>query len=296
MNRFPSLLKRIPRAPQWLYWRFRNNVVPIPRTLQLWWISRHNTAPITGDAGPVVSLTTYGARIRKVYLVIESIARGTLLPSRMILWLDDERLFNNLPASINRLVKRGLEVKLCSNYGPHTKYYPYVATEDCFDAALVTADDDQIYSEGWLAGLAAAFQERPNVVNCYRCHTIAFEGNSIGSYRQWGKADVKGPSFRQLALGFSGVLYPPSFLRVLKNAGAAFKSCCPTADDLWLHVQALRAGYKVRQIGSRGSVPLAIPGTEGMGLWKGNISGGNDRQIAATYTADDVRKLLAVQD
>jgi hypothetical protein len=296
MNRFFSLLQRIPRAPRWLYCRFQSNILGIPFAIRLWWISHHRTAPITDPKGPVVSLTTHGARSRKVYLVIESIARGTLLPSRIILWIDDENLFKNLPESISRLVQRGLEVKLCPNYGPHTKYYPYVATEDAFDVALVTADDDQLYPENWLEGLVAAFREKPNVVNCYQCHAISFEGNSIGRYRLWGKSDAKGPSFRQIALGFCGVLYPPAFLSVLKNAGTAFKNCCPTADDLWLHVQALRAGYKVRQIPGRTAIPLSIPGTEGMGLWKDNISGGNDRQIAATYTGNDVRKLLAIQD
>lgn len=295
MNRFFWALQRIPRVPRWLYWRFRENVAPIPSVIRLWWISHHSTAPITDPKGPVVSLTTYGARSRKVYLVIESIATGTLLPSRIILWLDDEKLFKNLPVSIRRLVQRGLEVKLCANYGPHTKYYPYVAAESAFDVALVTADDDHIYPENWLGGLVAAFQEMPNVVNCYRCYVISLAGNSIGSYRLWGKSDTTRPSFRHLALGVCGVLYPPAFLKVLKNAGTAFKNCCPTADDLWLHVQALRAGYKVRQIRSRAGFPLSIPGTEGIGLWKVNIYGGNDRQIATTYTADDVRKLLAVQ-
>ena len=268
----------------------------MPFATRLWWSSRRSTAPIIGPTGPVVSLTTYGPRSRKVYLVIESIARGTLLPRRIILWIDDETLFNNLPASIRRLTQRGLEVRLCPNYGPHTKYYPYIATESSFDAALVTADDDQLYPSNWLEGLAAAFREKPDVVNCYRCHAISFEGDAIGRYRLWRQSDVIGPSFRQLALGFSGVVYPPAFLKVLKDAGTAFRNCCPTADDLWLHVQALRAGYKVRQIPGRAVIPLAIPGTEGMGLWRDNYSGGNDRQIAATYTGEDVRKLLALQD
>jgi hypothetical protein len=163
--------------------------------------------------------------------------------------------------------------------------------------ALVTADDDHIYPENWLGGLVAAFHEMPNVISCYRCRVLSFEGKSIRSYRLWRKTHSTGPSFRQLPLGVCGVLYPPAFLKVLKNAGAAFKNCCPTSDDLWMHVQALRAGYKVRQIRSRAAFPVSIPGTERIGLWKINIiSGGNDRQVAATYTADDVRKLLAMQD
>jgi hypothetical protein len=296
MNRLFSFLRRLHRLPDWLYWRVRNNIVPIPRAIRLAWHNRRKTTPIANLGGPVVSLTTYGARIRTVYLVIESIAMGTLLPSRVILWVDDENLFNHLPRTIRRLMHRGLEVKLCPNYGPHTKYYPYIATEDRFDVALVTADDDQLYPKQWLEGLAAAFRDEPAVVNCYQCRAISVQGNSVSPYRQWQETNAKDASFRQVALGVWGVIYPPAFLRVLKNTGAAFKNCCPTADDLWLHVQALRAGYKVRQITAGPAVPLAIPGTEGMGLWRSNYSGGNDRQIAATYTRDDISKLLAFQD
>ena len=39
----------------------------------------------------VVTMTTHGARLRDVHVALESIARGTVLPARVILWLDEER-------------------------------------------------------------------------------------------------------------------------------------------------------------------------------------------------------------
>lgn len=72
--------------------------------------------------GPVVSLTTHGKRIDSVYLTLESIARRSVLPSRIILWLDDLATFRNRPSSLRRLKDRGVEVQLAANYGPHTKY------------------------------------------------------------------------------------------------------------------------------------------------------------------------------
>jgi hypothetical protein len=92
-----------------------------------------------------------------------------------------------------------------------------------------------------------------------------------------------------------GVIYPPSFLAVLKRAGAAFKDCCPQGDDLWLHVQALRAGLKVRQI--LPSLPYfsfqGVPGSQQSALSYENVTygDGNDRQVRATYTEADVRLL-----
>ena len=62
------------------------------------------------------------------------------------------------------------------------------------------------------------------------------------------------------------------------------------------HVQAVRAGYKIRQIRPQALLPLSIPGAEGMGLWKTNILGGNDKQIANIYTVEDARTLFVMQE
>jgi hypothetical protein len=40
---------------------------------------------VIAPGGPVVSVTTYGERLSTVHLVLESIAAGSVLPSRLIL-------------------------------------------------------------------------------------------------------------------------------------------------------------------------------------------------------------------
>ena len=54
------------------------------------------------DEPLVVSLTTFGQRIFDVHLVVESIMQQTVLPNRIILWLDETE-FNesSLPLSLN---------------------------------------------------------------------------------------------------------------------------------------------------------------------------------------------------
>ena len=49
------------------------------------------------------------------------------------------------PESLRRLERRGLEVRLTQNYGPHTKYYPSLADAIADGLPLVTADDDILY-------------------------------------------------------------------------------------------------------------------------------------------------------
>ena len=112
-----------------------------------------STAPVVAHGGPVVSITTYGTRLNTVYLVLESIASGSVLPSRLILWVNDLEVFSAPPPPLQRLVRRGLEIRLTEDYGPHKKYYPYLASAASFDRPLVTADDDVFYSRWWLTDL-----------------------------------------------------------------------------------------------------------------------------------------------
>jgi hypothetical protein len=291
MGWFLLLSRRVTRIPHRLYWEVRIWILTLPR---LWWINRYGHASILEAGGPVVSLTSYGIRVRTVYLTIESIARGYKRPSRIILWVEDDSSFRNPPAPLRRLVRRGLEIRLCTSYGPHTKYFPYVETQDHFHVPLVTADDDQLYPRDWLKTLAEGYGTFPTAINCHWALAIGLQ-DKLAKYTSWGRCGSTEPNFRQIALGVSGVIYPPAFLRILKAAGSAFQSCCPKADDLWLHVQALRAGYKIRQLRSEPLQCLQVPGSQGIALGKENKDdGGNDRQVEATYTAEDINRMLEV--
>jgi hypothetical protein len=256
--------------------------------------NRTENKPMIAHGGPVVSLTTYGKRINSVYLAIESIAEGSLLPSRAILWLDDEAGFKNRPESLRRLENRGLEIFLTENYGPHKKYYPYVKTTDSFSTPLVTADDDCLYPRNWLHRLAESFNENPSVVSCYRAHVIKLQGKAIAPYGDWTPCRSSQPRFYHFATGCSGCIYAPNLLRVFKAGGEGFRTVCPRNDDFWLHVQALRAGFRVRQIGRR---PLAfpiVPDTQDCGLFLSNVGlSHNDHHIKATYGLSDIEKLIS---
>lgn len=254
-------------------------------------ISRKRVA--TGEPGVVVSLTTYGRRVGAVHLAIESIARGKTKPSRLILWLDDAALFANLPGPLLRLERRGLEIRLCKNYGPHKKYYPYVESQKVFPHPLATADDDVIYPRSWLAGLLDAHQQFPHCVNCYRARVMTMRDGKIAPYREWPLCESIRPSFQTVATGVSGVIYPPALLAALKRAGTDFEARCPRADDLWLHVQAIRAGFQIRQIQPEAIHFPLIPGTQVTSLYAENCAeeDGNDRQLAVTYESSDLALL-----
>lgn len=242
---------------------------------------------ITGDVPVTVSLTSYGVRTRFVHLAIESIASGEVLPQRIILWLDEREQIERPGRSLERLKRRGLEIRATENYGPHKKYFPYVMSQEDHQVPLVTSDDDVIYPRDWLTTIWNASTEHPDQVIANRTRRIRVDSNGLCPYSAWDLAQKGSSSVSNFATGVGGVLYPPPMLNDLRRDGDAFLTVCPRADDVWLHVHALRSGRKVHQTTPDFRI-VPLRGT-GPGLFEENVDeSGNDRQIAATYTINDV--------
>jgi hypothetical protein len=257
--------------------------------------NRSSRTPVTSpQSGVVVSLTSYGHRLNTVHLTLESIAAGSVLPSRLILWVDTEEAFSNPSTQLKRLIERGLELRMSHNFGPHTKYYPYLLTTESFACPLVTADDDQLYSRWWLEGLVRSYGQNPASISCYRAHRIQMSEGRMSAYESWKPCRSTTSSYLHFATGVSGVIYPPSFLKHLKAAGSEFLTLCPKQDDAWLHVQALRAHMPIRQIYSRPLRFPIIPGSQSDGLFHTNVLlEQNDLQLSRTYCPSDLAELRA---
>lgn len=258
-------------------------------------IANGATQRIVDPNSPVdISLTTYGTRISTVHLTIESIAAGKLLPRRITLWLDDVDAFNDLPERLNHLIQRGLQIKLCRNYGPHTKYYPEILQSQ-FDAPLVTSDDDILYPQNWLLDLVKAHEKQPGLIHCHRAWRITLIGNTIAPYNTWQPCYSTKPSFLTFATGVSGVIYPPSFLKSLAERGEEFMRLCPKADDVWLHANAVRQNIRISQVSNYPMHFPPIEGSQDVGLVHYNVgNAGNDPQIRETYTAIELQKLMGL--
>jgi hypothetical protein len=253
-----------------------------------------STAPITGSAPVVVCMTTHGKRIENAFYAIESIAAGSVRPERVMLWVDDLADVADAPDTLRRLVARGLEIGISPNYGPHTKYYPYVASVAEHQTPLVTADDDIMYPTHWLAALLAAAPAQDILeVVCHRARTIRIVDGQVGPYVDWAITDHSRPSHLTFATGVGGVRYPTALLNILHEAGDEFMGLCPRADDVWLHAIALRNGYRARQLRPTPYPLVVLPYDKDVALWPTNInSGGNDQATAATYTPEDVKILV----
>lgn len=272
--------------------RKKNRFLAFIETWRMRWRNHLTSSPLTDANGPVVSLTTYGARIKTVHLTLESIGRGTVKPSRLILWISHEdKPLSDIP-SLRRLVQRGLEIRFCENWGPHKKYFPYVSMAPNFDRPLVTADDDVLYPEWWLDRLAQAHAAHPEFIHCYRAHRIAVSNGAIASYRTWLPCSSDKPTFLSFATGVSGVIYPESFQRIAQAAGTQFTEYCPQADDVWLHYLAVTSNHEIRQIQPNPVHFVEIRGARASALHFSNVKGGgNDVQILKTYSPEAIAKL-----
>lgn len=254
--------------------------------------NRFSRTPVVGDGAAMVSLTSYGTRLDVVAYTIESIAAGQVRPRRFVLWIQEPDLYEARSASLRRLERRGLEVRLTDMLGPHTKYFPSLPLALADQLPLITADDDTIYPRSWLAGLLVAGRDHPDAVNCYRASVVALRQGVIAPYASWPRCNDAAPSPTHFATGVSGIRYPLTMLAALADKGTEFVDRCPRADDIWLHWVALRSGIPVRQISARARHFPYLPGTQETTLVKENVGqGANDRYIAGLYEPRDVAVL-----
>ena len=253
--------------------------------------------PQLGEAGEdktVISLTSHGKRLSTSVYCIASLLVGTRrFP--VILWLDEEDYNGRWPKGLHRLQERGLIIR-CSDgkYGPHTKYFGTFREMARTGTRVITVDDDMMYPRWFAEKLVNAADADPRCVVAYRAHTITLDENGMRPYKEWRATKSTTPSHRHFATGVSGVAYPPSMVDYVAQQGTAFEDKALRADDVWLNHCALRSDHQVRQVYPHPREFSVIPASQREALVHHNHwRGGNDAQIAKTYTDEDVEKLQA---
>ena len=194
----------------------------------------------------------------------------TLKPKRVILWLAKEQFpAGKLPESVQRLTTRGLEICYCEDLKSHKKYFE--AMKQFPQEIIVTADDDILYPENHLEKLWKTHLEFPQDVICQWSHRIAFdEQGEFLPYNDWPDNGREVPSLATLAVGCSGILYPPG--AVVKEAfdQEKLQKYALAADDLWLKCMELLAGIKTVNCNQTILVYYNVLSTRKSGLWVSN--------------------------
>lgn len=222
----------------------------------------------------IVSLTTFPARIRFVWITIASIMNQTYRAGRIILWLAEDQFPNgelDLPKSLIRLKKRGLEICFCDDLKPHKKYYYSMKNNP--EKCVVTIDDDVLYPEKHLEQLWQTHLKHSTEICCQYAHKITYDVHGrIENYENWQSCygESTEPTLQILPVGCGGVLYPPHVLDENIYNVKDIKELCPMMDDLWLKSMSVLKGTKAVLCSEGSLIYFDIVGTRESGLQHSN--------------------------
>ena len=193
----------------------------------------------------IVSLTSYGLRLKYVSKTIFSILNGTFKDIHIVLTIakkDKQYIPNDLMLLITSNIIELLEVD--NDLGPHTKYF--YTMKKYKNIPIITIDDDGIYDPKLVESLYKKYLENKNCICARRVHRILFNNKDILNYQKWifDYNKEKKPSMQLLATGVGGVLYPANILDISdKNLEEINK--CFYADDIYLKVLEIRKNISV---------------------------------------------------
>ena len=249
----------------------------------------------------VVSLTTFGTRINDVYLTIESIMQGSLLPNRIVLWLaEDEFKDRPLPLMLQKQQKRGLQIEYCKDLRSYKKLIP--ALKQYPLATIITIDDDVIYDFDMLERFLNVHRENPQAVCASRVRKICFDKDGrINSYLTW-KVDNESSSSKLLfPIGVGGVLYPPHCLSDEVDNEGVFMDICRFADDVWFFSMARLNGTTTARVPSRDPQGyfFELPSSSYNALATENINPNNcrnDLQIQSVFGKYNILQYLSADN
>lgn len=231
----------------------------------------------------VVSLTSYGKRLNIVRLAILSMMNQTVMPNRIVLWLDKDTDPSSVPGELKRLESYGLDIRYgCKNLKGHKKYY--WALREFEDACVITVDDDVMYPADTIESLMAAHAEFPEAVVGRRVNRLVVNEGKLAPYSDWEFEWHESPLPRKdlLATGVGGVLYPPHCFGEQAFDLSPINGTNLGNDDLWLKANEAIRGRDVAWASCKQIHPYRIIGEQEIALSVANVDGGgNDESIRA---------------
>lgn len=128
---------------------------------------------------------------------------------------------------------------------------------------IVTVDDDMLYAPDMLYKLYNTAKRYPNDIICHRTTKFNFIDG------QWHATAAKtwsGASYLNKLTGVAGTLYQPHILHPdVMNMDLALQ-LCPTNDDQWFWIQAIRNNAKIRAVNDGNPPLIYVPDTQECGL------------------------------
>lgn len=236
----------------------------------------------------ICSLTSFPARIDEIWISIETIFRQTYKADEIILWLSKDQFPGQaLPQSILNCQEKGLTIRrVDGDLRSHKKYFYVLQEYKDKDVDVVLLDDDLYYPARLLENLVCMAHRHPNSICATRVHKMTYDGEEqLKPYGQWIHNYNPKQEMCSEDLFFTsgaGTLIPAGIMPADTFNDEVFKQICFHADDVWLNMQAQKAGLDIYTNNTYNKDEISIGHSQDVKLVNENVlSGGNDKQIEA---------------
>ncbi len=234
----------------------------------------------------IVSLTSFPAAIPYAVQAIRSVLAGSLLPNKIVLYLDTQKFPGGvLPPELEALKAESkiFEVRFDpAEIRSYKKLIP--ALRDFPEDVIVTIDDDIFYHPNMLRDLLKLHRRLPEAIIAHRVRKIRPDA----PYRKWRKYKWYDFVFKRLHFdyhamqtGVGGVLYPPHTLDEGMLVPELFMSMAPTNDDIWFWAAAVSKGTYVVPLPNGRRTAKEVGKPKEFSLKTINIQVGDDRNRIA---------------
>lgn len=192
----------------------------------------------------IVSLTSFPEAIPYAAEAIRSILKGSLLPDKIVLYLDTQKFPDGkLPPELEALKAETTIFEVRFDPAEIRSYKKLIpALRDFPNDVIVTIDDDICYYPDMLSKLVKIHKQIPDAIIAHRVRRVGLDL----PYRKWRKYKFYDFIFKKyhfdyhaMQTGVGGVLYPPHSLDKTMLDEKLFMKLAPTNDDIWFWAAAV---------------------------------------------------------
>ena len=195
----------------------------------------------------VVSISCAEENFDNFEYTLYSIFNQSVSPDNVVLWISNQYELSELPYSITKFVKNGLDIRFVDDKDSYTKII--YALKEFRDCIIVIADDNIFYPRNWLSKLYHSYITNPDDIHVHSALIAADKKGSLCPYKEWRKhALSKSASYKNFPVCECGVLYPPNcFVKdVLRED--IYKNKANTGWEIWSWVMSVVSGRKIRVV------------------------------------------------
>ena len=221
---------------------------------------------LIGGTPVYISMTTIHNRLYGIAATIETILRGSVLPTHIYIFVSSEPYLLDQGISKDFMVSSSGKLRALSeafphisviftdNIGPHRKLLPLLAKKWDEDCVIVTVDDHEMYPKGMLASLLDYYRASDGTaVVALRSRRMGICTDSppwrVSSYTKnhkglWPETKPGHREMLMLPTGTGGVLYRPQFFHPI-IFDRRFLNLTRTGDDLMFRLATMAKGIAV---------------------------------------------------